>query len=214
MADPIIAGGIRAQVILQGVSGMAEDRYVTTWAFAVSPPGTVNETALDDAAEALREFWEDSVGVGDTVKSWLGSQVGSITMNLYDLGQTPPREPHPYDVISFTPTSSASFPSEVASCLSFYSDRNLPRQRGRVYIGPLKTTVADQPDGIVRPKELFRTDLAAAAARLAGLTSSVRWGVLSQADGVILEVTDGWIDDAFDIHRSRGEDATLRTTWP
>jgi hypothetical protein len=83
-----------------------------------------------------------------------------------------------------------------------------------VYIGPLRVTVADQPDGIVRPKELFRQDLADAATRLAATSTSIRWGVLSQADGVILEVTDGWVDDAFDIHRSRGEDASLRTTWP
>ena len=214
MADPIISGGIRAHTILNGVSGLAEDRYVTTWAFGMFPPGPVTETGLDDAAAALEDFWTSSVGVGDTIKSWLGSQVGSIDIVLYDLGQTPPREPHPYGPISFTPTSAASFPSEVSIALSFYADRNLPRQRGRVHIGPLKVTVADQPDGIVRPKELLRTDLAEAASNLASITSSVRWGVLSQADGVILQVTDGWIDDSFDTIRSRGEDSTTRTLWP
>jgi hypothetical protein len=102
----------------------------------------------------------------------------------------------------------------VSVALSFYADRNLPRQRGRVHIGPLKTTVAEQPDGIVRPKPLVRTDLGEAAGALASLTSSVRWGVLSQADGVILEVTAGWVDDSFDTIRSRGEDSTTRTLWP
>lgn len=214
MADPVIAGGIRAHCILNGLSGLAEDRYITTWAFAMATPGPVTETGLDDAAAALEDFWSTSLVSGDTIKSWLGSQVGSIDIVLYDLGEAVPREPHPYGPLDFTPTSSASYPSEVSVCLSFYSDRNLPRQRGRVHIGPLKTTVGEPVDGYPRPKPLVRTDLAEAASGLASLTSSVRWGVLSQADGVILEVTNGWIDDSFDTIRSRGEDATTRTLWP
>ena len=51
------------------------------------------------------------------------------------------------------------------------------------------------------------------AAVLSIVMSIVTWGLLSPTDGAIYAITAGYIDNAFDIQRRRGEDPSAKTTF-
>ena len=98
--------------------------------------------------------------------------------------------------------------------MSFYSGAVArPRKRGRIYLGPLRADTGTTVGNVIRPSTAIRTNVAGAGATLIDLSGVVRWGVLSQADEVIWQIDHGFIDDAFDTQRRRGEDPTARTEF-
>lgn len=223
MADPQIDNVVRAQCIWSAPSGLPEDRFVTTWAFVRGGIGTDPfkgaEAQADEVAERLREFWLEPTSVqAMSVSQCLPVAIANrgLEIRCYDLGQAPPRQPRIYNYPVANSGAGKALPEEVAIAMSFYAERNLPRQRGRVFIGPLTDSVV--VDGTpVRVNGSWQQILSAAANRLAletGVGDSMRWGVLSQADGEIRPVTAGWVDDAFDTIRKRGSAPSGRSEWP
>jgi len=109
--------------------------------------------------------------------------------------------------------TNALFPSstcrELAVCLSFYSQHNVARHRGRLYI-PLMWT---GPGSTVptRPSSATRDAIGSYAAifkNLGGVDTD--WVVYSTRDHQAHSVTDWWVDDEWDIQRSRGLAPTTR----
>lgn len=107
-------------------------------------------------------------------------------------------------------------PKEVALCLSFYADRNIPRRRGRLYFGPLAPTTE-------RPTDAFLNSALAMADSFAALGGTdIDWVVYSptdhkahpenDAEDYAYKVSDAWCDDEWDTVRSRGRKATKRFT--
>jgi hypothetical protein len=99
---------------------------------------------------------------------------------------------------------------EVALCLSFYSEVNRPRTRGRLYV---PAALAGIGTGTARPNSTQRQkvgDLATIFADLGG--PDVDWSVYSRADDEARPVSNWWVDDAWDIQRSRGLDPSTRLT--
>lgn len=222
MADPQINNAVRAQCIWRAASGLPEDRFVTSWAFirGGAMPGSNAESQAEEVAERLREFWLTPVEPGpQPVAGFLPSAVTSqgLEIRCYDLGQEVPREPRIFEYTFASGSGGSQLPREVAVCLSFFAGRNLPRRRGRVFIGPLTSTAVTESAAGPVVKSDFRQVLSAAAQRLAleeGINDEMDWAVLSQRDGEIRPVTAGWVDDAFDTVRKRGSAALSRTTWP
>jgi hypothetical protein len=218
MADPIIPGGLRVQFILKGKTGLAEDRFVTTWAFQTIDglPPTVGQNVA--AKDLVVDFFSGvTAPQTSAVKSHLSAAINpnDAEARVYRLGDAVPREPtiYPFSLVSVGGTS---LPSEVAAVASFYSLRNLPRRRGRVYIGPLAqiAAVADA-NGVPHLSSSLVNALVESSRRMraAAPASGLNWSVLSQVDAVMRPVTAGWADNAFDTQRRRGEDATARTKW-
>lgn len=220
MADPVIPNGIRAQVVLGGKSGLPEDSFVTTWAF-LRNSGSTFELQAEQAALQLQEFWTlqaTTNAMVDFLSPAVVRSPSSLVVKLYDLEQTAPREPIEFAYeIPVPGGSSVGLPAEVAVCLSFYSERNLPRSRGRVYIGPLSQQSAEVgTNGRVHPSDTLVETLATAANRMRNSAmgpDQPQWAILSQRDAALKLVTNGWVDDAFDTQRRRGEIATERTIW-
>ncbi len=105
-------------------------------------------------------------------------------------------------------------PTEVAACLSYVADRNLPRNRGRIYLGPLGTNALVTSAGRVLVSPAFRTALRESAARLQGANGqSISWHLYSTVANQMKLITGGWVDDAFDTQRRRGTAPTVRETW-
>jgi hypothetical protein len=132
----------------------------------------------------------------------------TLNVRAYDMDDPIPREPHA-DVSVPRPSSpSDPGPREVALCLSYYADRNLPRQRGRMYIGPWNATaMADRPDGILMQR------LGTLAEGISGLGGiNVQWVQHSEVAGTYSTVTNWWVDNAWDTMRSRGQEASTRIT--
>jgi hypothetical protein len=217
MADPILDTYYRALCILHGPSGMPEDRYVTTWAFR---PDTANGTLdpYDLMEDALTTFWTVPTAPSSTTPAGYLSGVAidesrGIEVRMYDLGDQPPRQPTTR-TIALPALSASVLPNEMAVALSFYAGRNVPRARGRVYLGPLaeSTRNVDAAAGDVRVHQTYREAVARNAGRLMA-DETVDWAVISQADGVGKRITGGWVDDAFDVQRKRGVAPSVRTTF-
>lgn len=210
MADPQVSGGIRVMAIQHKLSGLPEDVIVNSWAFRRGA-----EVSVEDAAEAA-VFWLDSFYNGQA--SWFrpASLVApDIEYRVYDLEQPPPRVPMFFE--SEAPVAGAGTPNpeEVAVVLSFYSERNLPRNRGRVYVGPWMSNGNVVVEGNVRVHDSIVADMAVAARELAvgPQASGIEWCVLSQTDQALKPVTHGWVDNSWDTQRRRGPDPTSRVLW-
>jgi hypothetical protein len=124
---------------------------------------------------------------------------------LYDMADAKPREPIAQANIDM-PAAGTPGPGEVALCLSFYAQRNLPRQRGRIYTGPFRGASTSGP----RPGTVLNDAMALGAA-LMGLSSGTGdWQVFSPTTNTYRDVTNYWVDDAWDTVRSRGWPASGR----
>lgn len=217
---------VRAMAIFQGASGLPEDRYISTFHFARNPAVTW-EVDAPLIAGWLTSFYNTiAPGAARAISGYLSDNaitVGAAAheLRLYDINDLEPREPAIFPLGKLTSGVAGSLPNEAAVCLSFYGTRNIPRQRGRVYIGPLSSlcAVESAADHDVRVTQAFMDDLADAARKLI-VDSASRWVVLSRGlyvDGQLpaqmYPVTDGWVDNAFDTIRKRGVKPSARVTF-
>jgi len=186
----------RLQCSFGADSPLARDRFVITPHFNVALPGADVDALCEDLADAL-----------DT---WDSSATREIVVKGYDAQGTVPVFP-----VGDAVRSPGVFPlsnscRELAVCLSFFSERNRPRQRGRLYIPmPLFTGAATAG---VRPAAAYLTkvaDLVPIFTALGG--TDVDWCVYSPTDNMARTVTDWWVDNEWDIMRSRGLRSTDRT---
>lgn len=223
MADPIIEGAQRAQVIFPGASGLPKDRFVNTFAFlrkeTIIPAAEL--AYRNEVYDRVREFYAEPVtplggGADARVMDFLSTHVlNNAEMRIYSLFQAPPREVDIRPMEFTIPTGTADLPREVAVVASFYAGRNLPRQRGRIYLGPLRESVCQMINNVPVVNPAMINTVAAAMQRLAseGVGDNLDWGVLSPTDGEIRPVTAGWVDNDFDMQGRRGIKADLRRSW-
>jgi hypothetical protein len=129
-------------------------------------------------------------------------------IKVYDAQKAPPS--FPMATASQTGTTpNSTVPREICLCLSYYSTYNRPRYRGRLYI-PMAlngvTTMAARPtqgqmDNTLLWANVFKN----------GLPAQHNWVVYSKRDDKSYGVTNTWVDDEWDIQRSRGLRGTTRS---
>lgn len=133
---------------------------------------------------------------------------GHFDLRWYDMGDPLPRPiKHHY---THAGTDFTAGPRQVALCLSYFATRNLPRQRGRLYIGPFTAITANTeiPAGTLETELLdFGTAISAI-----GDAHAANWAVYSVKDATARAITDLWVDNGWDTQRRRGLAATTRTT--
>lgn len=201
---------IKAIARLQMDSGIPEDAVVNTW----HADCTLLADGQDEFADALATFYED-------IKSLLSANVALTghSLTLYNMLDPEPRAPILTQAFTFSATGSQAMVPELAVCLSFQGEResgvSQARRRGRVYIGPLGNSVTSTTDPTVATS-VINGIKAAGDQLLTTSNGSVNWTwcVYSQADDALVDVTNGWVDNAFDIQRRRGLTATVRSTFP
>jgi hypothetical protein len=140
----------------------------------------------------------------DAVNAWIArttpiSDYPTYRCKIYDMADLKPR-PVVAEYSASTVGGSASGPQEVALCLSFYAGRNLPRRRGRLYLGPFFAGEMAGRPSLTQQNRLL--DLASDLANLGG--ADVSWRVYSPTDGGNYPVSNAWVDNAWDTQRSRG----------
>ena len=156
---------------------------------------------------------DNAQGLADVLKSNLSAfaPVGAgkpFKISVYDAEKAPPNYPLATASQTGTPPTSGG-PRELALCLSYYSTWNRPRLRGRLYIPYIFVTGAlgQRPTGAQITAALdWRTPLTA------GLPSAHRMIVWSRVEKKAYGVSDFWVDDEWDIVRSRGRKPTTRQT--
>jgi hypothetical protein len=139
-----------------------------------------------------------------------------VNCRLYDMAEPAPREIQgEFTATTTNQSGQANGPREVALCLSFYADRNLPRNRGRLYLGPWTPGHMSERPGA--DPIAWTVNMRNGLANIGGV--DVQWCVYSptdsigQATPVFKQVSAGWADDEWDTVRSRGLRAISRNAW-
>jgi hypothetical protein len=196
-------------------SGLPEDVAVNTFHF-------VQEGAIEpinNLMDMVEDFYTVvAPGNGSAVFSFLAARLsGEYTITVYNLSDAPPRIPVGSRTGTFTPGTN-TLPTEVALCVSYQaaqvSGQPQARRRGRIFIGPLAHAAEDSNNGV--PSPAIISTLANAAAELlsaAQASTSAQWIVYSPTGNSHADVDNGWVDNAFDTQRRRGQAATARTLW-
>lgn len=155
-----------AQHILQGISGLPKDQFVTTFHF-VGSAGAATVDGAQSCVARIRQFYEVAAGSGGAISSFLSPYIADVrTVKVYDEASAKPRIP--MVVGHYTgPThgSGQCLAPATALCLSYFSVRNAPRHRGRIYLGPLKINAMSGSTD--RPSAQFMAEIVAAGTRLA-----------------------------------------------
>jgi len=165
----------------------------------VDPLGGVDAQALvDDFSAAMA--------------TWTGTAVEQET-KLYNLEGAAPHYPLATKKINAGTFWNVSGPPQLATCLSFYGTNNRPRTRGRLY---LQSNLARESANGPRVSAACITQVEALAPIFSGLGgSNVDWIVWSRVAQSAAKVTNFWVDNSFDVVRSRkipGNVRVLRTT--
>ena len=129
-------------------------------------------------------------------------------IRVYDAMKPPPSYPLAEEV-NGTGFVATGAPRELALCLSYYSTWNRPRYRGRLYLPKqwVGGSVDLRPTGAQITAALnFRSALTT------GLPPAHNWIVFSERNQTGYGVTNAWVDDEWDVIRSRGLRGTTRQT--
>jgi hypothetical protein len=155
-------------------------------------------------------FGTDPQYVADHLASNLSTltPVGAdpLTIKIYDAQKAPPSFPLVTKVVG-TGSVTTTHPREVALCLSYYSTYNRPRFRGRLYI---PGHYIGGTFGLRPTAGQITNALNFGAAMKSGWQSGYNWVVYSAKDGKSYGTTAYWVDDEWDIIRSRGLRGTTR----
>jgi hypothetical protein len=144
-----------------------------------------------------------------SLQSW-AAVTTQLIVTAYDVQGTKPVYPAGRYVHSANTFFSLSGFREQSLCLSFYSDHNVPRQRGRLYVPnalAYGSTIGQRPTSTQRNKV---SALVPIFANLGG--ANVDWVVWSQMDRAARKVSNWWVDDEWDVQRRRGLRQTTRDT--
>lgn len=191
------------QIVLAGPSGLPKDRFVNTLHFSGSAP----LQTWDELADGIMPDLVDLVEALEIYPSWLARP---FEVKAYNPDEPKPREPKIYQGTLPGGATVDGMPPEVALCLSYYTDRNLPRKRGRIYLGPLRRTagterpLGNESGGIIGQLLSFGQALS----DLGGV--DVDWQHVSTVTGERRRIEHIWVDNAWDTQRRRGLARTNR----
>lgn len=178
------------------VSTPARDAVVNTLYFNVSND-PITPTGYQALVDDLWALWGG--------KPW--GQYRYVDVRAYDMADAEPR-PQKARKAAFTPGSNViTGVPQVALALSYYADRNLAGKRGRIFLGPWPT--ADE-----RPNAGAISAAIGLCDGLAGLGGvNVDWSLYSPKANDHWRISNAWVDNAWDIIRSRRLRGTSRSTW-
>jgi len=226
------------RVTFQGKSGLPTDRYTND--FSVYTEGPLDSSMATALAADLHDlFYVNNITSGVNLVNWYLSNVidrtVDATVDLYDvtthLDGSPHGSPIGSDAFALPDLAHTAIyiPSEVCAVISMHADetgvleesgatRPAARRRGRLYIGPLDDGALTFASSRVELGSTFITTLAGAASALLNAwdgspSTDFQWAVWSRADATMRPVVGGFVDNAFDTQRRRGDVPTARTAW-
>jgi hypothetical protein len=159
--------GYIVQAALQNRTAMAADQCENTFHFT----GASTEPTDSDIAGCIgriADFYVATHGAALPITNWYSSEYPTIVIKVYDLAAAKPRPILGQATVTLPgPAAGTPLPEEVALCLSYYSNRNIPRKRGRIYLGPFSSnSLGAGAPGVSRPDTTFLASVAAAGTAL------------------------------------------------
>lgn len=164
---------------------------------------TINPHYNGDNAQALADALKANLIANVNV-----AQAVPFTIKIYDAAKAPPSFPLA-QAANGTGFVATTAPRELALALSYYATWNRPSYRGRIFL-PLRLIAST--GGSLRPTAGERTTAGAWINTLGKtLPSNTFMVVYSRKFGTGAQVNNWWVDDEWDVIRSRGLRATTRT---
>jgi len=186
-------GHYRAQIAFQCDTALPRDAL------------TINPHYNADNAQALADQLKANLLAAASIgATW------PFTIKIYDAEKAPPSFPL-YTTTNGTGFKVTGTPREVAICLSYDATVNRPRWRGRLYIpfSLIGGSMGVRPTTLQQNNTLsFRTILTSS------LPSGAFMEVWSPTERNGHGITNWWVDDEWDIIRSRGLRGTTRVLAP
>lgn len=183
----------RMQVAFGADTSFPRDRVVITPHFDDKGALTNPDSLCEDLADKMRLFTGG------------GREISVKAYEVTDIRSGPPKGEAIRDVGLFP---ASPMPRELCICLSYYAGTNTARKRGRLYIPALMVGTT----ATARPTITQRNLVATLVPYFSGLGGAdVDWVVYSRRDSIARKVSNYWIDDEWDIQRSRGMRPTTRT---
>lgn len=200
---------VRASCINQGESGAAEDRFVNVMYFYNSDLSTLTQIA-SRLITRIGSFY------GQFAPYLSNFLVNTLEVRFYNMADAPPRVPEIRTSTQLYGNPATNvLPDELSIVATLLPDPPITRRRrGRLYIGPLCADAllftTTGPALVATPP---MTAIANACTQMVADNDQAVWVVHSQTYGGHADITGGFVDNAFDIQRRRGVDATGRTQW-
>lgn len=228
----------KIEAIFPYKTGVPSDIAVNDWYVAFNGATTVAAGNL--VANAIRDFYTTVVtGQAHSIDTYLSNfldRTHPARLQIYNVSGYLTGAPT-FDFVTTTTfflnaaREGGDLPLEVACVSSMlgtepYESDPFPapvrRRRGRIYLGPLNSTAAnEETDGRPDIDLGFRSDIATAMENLkltidAITTDSLapRLVVWSRVGPGLSVVTEGHINNEWDTQRRRGSGETARTVWP
>lgn len=201
---------IRAQTRLHYSTGLPQDvaTNVTHWI----TPTPLLEAHLDEIGARLIAAYHI---FDDFISSAVSRVANTSEVVLYDLADVEPRVPIATYTFTLAAPTGIDLPAEVALVVSYHaafvSGTPNARRRGRFYLGPISVAAGT---GLGRPP----TALINAAVDMAEALwtpiaeASVVWAQRSETSGELHPVATGWVDNAWDTQRRRGNTPSSRVS--
>lgn len=229
----MVTSYVLLEAIFASATGLPEDDTIMTWAFQ-SDVNTPENTGVQAAAN-LVPWYNTGNGAAHDIAWYMSNQIlrgaGASRWRAFDVtghldGSATGRPPLFETTWTLDPGADVlDLPSEVAVCNSFHSagvfgegghtgPRPAARHRGRNYLGPLNIDAVNGSPAVSVVNPDLMTAIQWASSRSDINTGNVRWSVWSRANAAMYPVTGGFVDDAFDTQRRRGQAPTTRLTWP
>lgn len=198
----------RTQVELAMASGNPLDKATNVWHF-----GADNTAELDLALTQLTTFYAAIDGFLSSLVATTGHRV-----RCYDLADDEPRAPVKDQGLGTLSLGTQTLPPELAVCVSYQTVRqsgmSQARRRGRLYFGPMSNASVTPTNGQIATTTL--TGFGTAIQNLLDASQAATtwyWAIYSPTNQLAIEVSDAWLDNAFDVQRRRGIAATTRTIF-
>lgn len=186
----------RLQTSVGGDSPDQRDRFVIT-------PHINDQDVVTTPGELCTDW-------AAALDDWMIGATRQIEVTAYDAQGSVPVFPAGHAIVNEGAFPPSQAPREVAVCLSFYAERNLPRQRGRLYIpaGWMQSAFSIETARPTTPMMTKVGDLAQLLADLGGTGND--WSVYSRVDDEARAVSNWYVDNEWDTIRSRGLRPTER----
>lgn len=229
---------IRAQIVISARDSVPRDAAVNVihWTADITEDALGLGVLLDDITGEIRDFYSENQ-LDDTGSSIDDSSLGRLLSPIMsrDGDGVLVRYFHVVDAthenfldertfgLSDPLPDAAAMPNELAICCSLLATPSLSvpirRRRGRLYLGPINSGPVGTRtiSGVEYPSvsSLARGYIARSLKRLTFAADRIdaQWCVYSRKNDAAYTVTQGWVDNEFDIIRSRGLEASLRTDF-
>jgi hypothetical protein len=178
-------------------SVLARDFIVNTLWFNDHGLTTDPANLANSIRDVFKTFWQP-----------IGAREVEVRLYEHSAGDPTMGDPKATAIVNKGSAPGSGMPREIAICLSFYAGTNSKRNRGRIYVAPYGASpIGLRPDPSLMSRVL---GLATSFAAIGG--ADVDWVVHSRVDDVSRNVSDAWVDDEWDIQRSRGLRPTTRQT--